>query len=222
MLICVEGCLGVGKTTLVRQCAQLLRCHPVYEDAERNPFLDAFYHAHDRKQLAEHVQYTFLFLQDWQYRQALALAQQGNLVLCDFHPLKSLVFGQVILPPDRREPLRQLYRALAIPQPDLLVYLKSDEETIISRVRKRADPYQDQIDITYVAQVLGAYEAFLRTYPGAYLTIDTSHLDYVRSPQEVQVPLRQIQEYLHSSLSSRPSPAGSKMRSKAGHPTTQT
>ncbi len=219
MLICVEGCLGVGKTTLVQQCAHLLRCHAVYEEAERNPFLDDFYHARDRKQLAEHVQYTFLFLQDWQLRQAQALAQQGGLVLCDFHPLKSLVFGQVILPPDRREPLRQHYAALSIPQPDLLVYVKANEETILSRVRKRSDPYRDQIDITYIAQVLGAYEAFLRTYPGAYLTIDNSHLDDVRSPQDVQVPLRQIQEYLHAGLSSRPSAAGPKARSMTEPPT---
>lgn len=222
MLICVEGCLGVGKTTLVRQCAQFLRCHPVYEEAERNPFLHDFYRARDRKQLAEHVQYTFLFLQEWQFHQAQALSQQGGLVLCDFHPLKSLVFGQVILPPDKREPLHQRYSALSIPQPDVLVYLKADEETILSRVRKRSDPYQDQIDITYVAQVLGAYETFLRTYPGAYLTIENSHLDYVRSPQDVPVPFRQIQEYLHPGLSSQPLPTGLKARPNAGHPTTST
>lgn len=37
MLICVEGCLGVGKSTLVRLCAQVLYCQPIYEEAERNP-----------------------------------------------------------------------------------------------------------------------------------------------------------------------------------------
>src|SRR5260370_24874587 len=147
MLISVEGCLGVGKTTLVRMCAQLLSCQTVYENAEINPFLDAFYHARDRKSLAEHVQYTFLFLQEWQMRQAQALSQQGHLVLCDFHPLKSLVFGQVILPVEKRDALRQRYDALAIPQPGLLIYLKAHEEAILSRGRKRHDPYRDQIDM---------------------------------------------------------------------------
>ena len=196
MLISVEGCPGVGKTTLVRLCAQLLRCQTVYEEAERNPFLDTFYHAPDRKQVAQHLQYTFLFLQDWQLRQAGAQAQQGALVLSDFHPLKSLVFGQVILPTEKREALQQCYTDLAIPQPDLLVYLKADEQTILSRIRKRFDPYRDQIDIVYVLQVLHAYEVFLRTYPGTYLTVETSHLDYVNSPQDIQIPLRQIQEYV--------------------------
>ncbi len=207
MLISVEGCLGVGKTTLVRLCAQLLRCQAVYEEAERNPFLDAFYHAPDRKQVAEHLQYTFLFLQDWQLRQAQALSQQGHLVLCDFHPLKSLVFGQVILPAEKREALQQRYTALAIPQPDLLVYVKADEQTILSRIRKRFDPYRDQIDIVYVLQVLHAYDVFLRTYPGTYLTVETSHLDYVNSPQDIQIPLCQIQEYVrHGDFPRSPSP----------------
>ena len=204
MLICIEGCLGVGKTTLVRLCAQMLPCQPLFEQAERNPFLDAFYHARDRQSLGEHVQYTFLFLQEWQLRQAQGLSQQGHLVLCDFHPLKSLVFGQVVLPEEKREPLRQRYEALAIPQPDLLIYLKAHEEAILSRVRKRHDPYRDQIDMTYILQVLHAYEVFLRTYSGAYLTIDNSYLDYVRSPQDLQVPLRQIQEYLQAQPSARP------------------
>lgn len=196
MLICVEGCLGVGKSTLVRLMAQMLPCFPVYEEAERNPFLADFYHPNERKHLAEHVQYTFLFLQEWQLHTALTQAPLGTLVLSDFHPLKSLVFGQVILPPEKREPLRQRYTALAIPQPDLLIYLKADEETILSRIRKRQDPYRDQIDLTYVVQLLGAYETFLRTYKGAYVTIENSHLDYVRSPQDLQIPLGKIQEYL--------------------------
>lgn len=210
MLICIEGCLGVGKTTLVRMCAQILHCQPVYENAEINPFLDAFYRTRerDRHTLAEHVQYTFLFLQEWQMRQAQALSQQGHLVLCDFHPLKSLVFGRVILPEEKREALRQRYDALSIPQPDLLIYVKAHEEAILSRVRKRLDPYRDQIDMTYVIQVLGAYDAFLRTYPGAYLTIENSHLDHVRSPQDFQVPLRQIQEYLHFKSSDLPGVKG--------------
>lgn len=208
MIICIEGSLGVGKTTLVRMCAQMLHCQAVYEQAHLNPFLDDFYHARDRQQLAEHVQYTFLFLQERQWRQAHALSQQGHLVLCDFHPLKSLVFGNVIVPPEKREALRERYEALSIPNPDLLIYLKAHEEAILSRVRKRHDPYRDQIDMTYVIQVLGAYEAFLRTYHGPYLSIDNSYLDYVRSPQDLQVPLGKIQEYLRAYSATPSTPTG--------------
>lgn len=204
MLIAVEGCIGVGKSTLVRLCAQILPCFPVYEEAERNPFLEDFYHAHDRKDLAEHVQYTFLFLQERQWSQASRVAQQGDLVLCDFHPLKSLVFGQVILAAEKREALRQRYAALAIAQPDLVIYLKANEEVILSRVRKRSDPYRDHIDMTYILQILNAYETFFRTYQGPYLTLETSHLDDANSSQDIQIPLRQIQSYLRFKQSVQP------------------
>ena len=178
MLICVEGCFGVGKAAFVRLCSQFLPCQPVYEDTERNPFLDAFYHAPNRKLFAEHMQYTFLFTLDWQLRQAQLLAQQGKIVLCNFHPLKNLVYGQVILPEEKRAEFLRRYHDLAIPQPDLIIYLKADEHTILSRLRKRHDPYCDQIDITYVIHMLSAYDAFFRTYKGPYLCLETSHLDY--------------------------------------------
>ena len=220
MIICIEGSLGVGKTTLVRMCARTLHCQAVYEQAHLNPFLDDFYRTRDRQQLAEHVQYTFLFLQEWLWRQAQALSHQGHLVLCDFHPLKSLVFGNVIVPLEKRDALRQRYEALSIPNPDLLIYLKAHEEAILSRVRKRHDPYRDQIDMTYVIQVLGSYDAFLRTYPGPYLSIDNSYLDYVRSPQDLQVPLGQIQEYLrvYTAASSAPSKRASHKPSSPVNP----
>jgi deoxyadenosine/deoxycytidine kinase len=98
MLICVEGPLGVGKSTLVRLLAQMFPCQTVYEDAERNPFLHEYYHLpeQERWQIAEHVQYTFLFLQDWQLRTNLALSRKETAVLTDFHPLKSLIFGKII------------------------------------------------------------------------------------------------------------------------------
>ena len=208
MFICVEGCLGVGKAAFVRLCSQFLPCVPVYEETERNPFLDAFYHAPNRKLFAEHLQYTFLFMLDWQFRQAQQLAQSGKTVLCNFHPLKNLVYGHVILPEEKRAEFLRRYHELAIPQPDLLIYLKADEHTILSRIRKRHDPYCDQIDITYVIQILSAYEAFFRTYKGPYLCLETSHLDYTHPSAAMEVYLRQIMHFLHMPPSARPRSSG--------------
>lgn len=84
---------------------------------------------------------------------------------------------------------------------DMLIYLKANEQIILARLRKRHDSYRDQIDITYSIQVLGVYDGSLRTYPGAYLTIDTFHLDYLLLPQQFQASLHQIQELVQSTSS---------------------
>ena len=208
MLICVEGCLGVGKSTLVQRFAERVPCTTFFEEVAANPFLLDFYRS--PQHYAVHVQYTFLLLQDRQFRAAVERAKGNDAnkgkkgdkarvpseaaatVVCDFHPFKSQVFASVVLPADMQPPLTHLYQRLHIPQPDLVVYLKADEHTILARLRKRQDVYQEEIDISYVARVCSAYETFFRRYSGPVVTIDTTHIDYVQNPTEVSVLLQQI------------------------------
>lgn len=205
-LICIEGCLGVGKSTLVQRFAERLPCTPFYEEVTANPFLLDFYQ--NPAQYAMHVQYTFLLLQERQFRaavtrakgQALSASSQAThtcheaetTVVCDFHPFKSQIFASVVLPPEARSPLMQVYHLLHIPPPDLVVYLRADEHTILARLRKRQEIYQEVIDLTYVARVCAAYDAFFHRYNGPVVTIDTTHIDYVQNPQAISVLLQQI------------------------------
>jgi deoxyguanosine kinase len=210
MLICIEGCLGVGKTTLVQRFAERMPCTALYEDVANNPFLQDFYQ--DQQRYALHVQYTFLLLQDRLFRSAIELAGKGNTsvstrkskqrpltsqepsstIICDFHPLKSLIFSSVVLPPEARPPFNELYRLLRIPQPDFVVYLRADEHTILARLRKRNDVYRSDIDFTYVTRVCAAYDQFFHTYQKPHVVIDTTHIDYVSRPQEISALLQQI------------------------------
>ncbi len=209
MLICIEGCIGVGKTTLVEHCTRLFQCTPVYEEPERNPFLADFYQARDKGMYARSLLYTFLFLQERQLRQALPLAERGHLVLCDFHPLKNLVFARVLLEASEQARLTELYQSLSIPQPDLVIYLKADEPTILSRIRKKPDPYEPGLDFTFITQIAYAYETFFRSvYKGRTLAVDTSHLDYYERAQDLHVPLATMQEALDLAPYLMAGPAG--------------
>jgi deoxyguanosine kinase len=213
-IICIEGCLGVGKSSLVQRCAERLNaerlnCAPFYEEIALNPFLSDFYRD---KRYAIYAQYTFLMLQERQFRAAIEYAKQGNngtvkrrshahalpkpgasvSAICDFHPFKSLIFSSVVLQPEQRVPLKQVYELLHIPLPDLVVYLRADEDTILARLRRRNDDYLSDIDYTYITQLCSAYDAFFRTYNGPHVTIDTTHIDYVSNPQEISVLFQQI------------------------------
>ena len=57
--IAVEGCIGVGKTTLARNIAQLFNYDMLLEQPEENPFLARFYQ--DPKSTALPTQLFFLF-----------------------------------------------------------------------------------------------------------------------------------------------------------------
>jgi deoxyguanosine kinase len=210
MLICIEGCLGIGKTTLVQRYSEQVPSIPLYEEVAGNPFLLDFYR--DQERYALHVQYTFLLLQERLFRSAIEQSGKGGnttparrskqrslpsgteapTVICDFHPLKSLIFSSVVLPPEARPPFNELYRLFHIPQPDLMVYLRADEHTILARLRKRNDVYRSDIDFTYVTRVCTAYDQFFRTYQGPSVTVDTTHIDYVSRPQEISTLLQQI------------------------------
>jgi deoxyadenosine/deoxycytidine kinase len=84
----------------------------------------------------------------------------------------------VLLTPEKREPLRQLYRLLHIPEPDLVIYLRTDVHTLLARLRKRPIVFPSEADITYIMQMCEAYDAFFRRYKGNFVTIDTTALGY--------------------------------------------
>ena len=178
MLICVEGCIGVGKSTLVEGLAHLVECLPVYEEFDNNPFLYDFYQ--DPLSYALHVQYTFLLLQERQIRKGLEYSLKGKLAICDFHPIKSKIFANIVLKTEARLLLSRLYDLLFAKniQPDLIVYLKADENTILSRIKNRNDPYTQGIDPRYIAETCREYDRFFSTYSGNFLVIESTSIDY--------------------------------------------
>jgi deoxyguanosine kinase len=185
MLICIEGCIGVGKTTLVRILSNQLVCHPLYEEYKNNPFLSDFYQ--DYTNYAPHVQFTFMFLQDRRIRQADEFLSQYELVISDFHPIKSMIFSQLMLSEDYNRIALQLHNRLVArqPQADLIVYLRADPEIILGRVKKRDDLFTKYINLASIVSLSSQYDDFFKSYLGKVLTFDTSYLDYEVHPDHI-------------------------------------
>ncbi len=209
MLIGIEGCIGAGKTTLLhwlsRACACPISvkpalahpCHSVYEEPEHNPFLEDFYSEGGKRPFARHLLYSFLFLQERHLRQILSLSAQGHLVVMDFHPLKNLIFGKILLSARDQALLTEVYESLAVPEPDVMLHLIADEEVLLARLRKKQGRHLEQLDFTFLTQLRYAYEVFFRSYPNRSITIDTSRLDYFERAQDINVPLTAILEALN-------------------------
>lgn len=190
--IVVEGPIGVGKTAFTRLLADKLGGRRVLDD-EENPFLEAFYR--DRKRYALQTQLYFLLTR---YSQQEALAQ-GELfqgpTICDYLFTKDRVFASVNLEPGDHWLYEAVRRALVarVPKPDLVVYLQARLEVLLSRIRKRNRKAERKIDEHYVEEVSRAYgEFFFRYDETPLLVVNTSGIDFVESPRDLEELCRVI------------------------------
>jgi hypothetical protein len=180
---------------------------PFYEEAAANPFAAIA----TGSPYAVHHLCTALLLQDRGFRKAVDFAggqEQGAprrkktqlplaevsphpLVLCDFHPSKSLIAAEYLLSShEQRELLRTLYRLLRIPEPDLVVYLRAAPDVIATRLRQQ----NEAIDVVVleIERSCLAHDTFFRRYRGEKVELDTSSFDYVNDAQALASILKEV------------------------------
>ena len=179
MLIAIEGCLGVGKSTVARGLASFRGSGVLLEDFESNPFLRAFYQ--DPAGTAMETEFAFLLLHFHQLKTNAQSIGKGEIV-SDFHLGKDLIYADLNLPdPRARKTFGDLY-ALCLekaPVPDLLVLLSSTDDLLIKRIRERDRDFEQQIDANYYASINAAYEEFFSRYEGRKISITMNDWDFV-------------------------------------------
>ena len=192
MIVCIEGCIGVGKTSLVKKLASEMDGHSIFEEFENNPFLKEFYH--DPDQFAFHVQATFLFLQSKQFLKALAF-EDGKNVFADFHPVKSKIFSDIVIKNIADYGIiRQIYDRLFadVEEKVLIVYLKANTEVILNRIRQRKDPFAAAISAAYIEKIINTYNSYFENYTFPFITIDTNELDFEKNDADWRFVQQQV------------------------------
>ncbi len=188
--IAIEGVIGVGKTTLARLLQPRLKADELLlEVFEENPFLAKFYE--DRARYAFQTQIFFLLSRYHQQHRAVpGFLESGKSVIADYTFEKDALFARINLKGDELEMYYRVHEALAekIPLPDLVVYLRAEPEVLMQRIALRDRPYERNMDPAYIAQLHAAYEDhFANHHHGApVLTIDTTHMDFVRYAEHLE------------------------------------
>jgi deoxyadenosine/deoxycytidine kinase len=175
--IAIEGVIGVGKTTLARLLQPDYEAELMLEVFEQNPFLPLFYT--DRERYAFQTQIFFLLNR---YRQQRALLERVGRVplLSDYLFAKDQLFARLNLQGDEWATYEHLHQALAdqIAQPNLVIYLRAEVDTLMARITQRDRPYERGMSREYIARLAQAYDRFFDSYASdSLLVIETDDLN---------------------------------------------
>ena len=210
--LCVEGVIGVGKTSLCNLIANEFNSRLILEAADENPFLSDFYK--NRQSAAFQTQLWFLLSR---YRQLTENFAQQDLfhraTVSDYIFAKDNLFASINL--DENE--MAIYNTISgileknVPKPDFIIYLQASTESILRRIEKRGKSYEANIDRSYLEILNEEYNHFFFHYKDSpVLIVNTDEIDYVNNRSEFDEIIEQI--YLTKWGSNYYRPLGSKDR----------
>ena len=186
--IAIEGAVGVGKTSLTKLIAEKYKAKLILEKFEDNPFLSKFYK--DRNTYAFQTQLWFLMER---YKQQQGLEQMdlfSSYMISDYMFIKDRLFASLNLSDDEMKLYDKVATVLEqnILYPDLVIFLQSDTDNLMSNIAKRGRDYEKNIDWNYLESLNGIYnEFFFRYDKSPLLIINSNNLDFVNNREDLNL-----------------------------------
>ncbi|WP_438497883.1 deoxynucleoside kinase [Paenibacillus sp. IHBB 3054] len=200
--IAVEGPIGAGKTTLATMLAGELQLPVIKEIVEENPFLDKFYQNMDDWSF----QLEMFFLCN-RYKQLEDTVNEyiakNKPVISDYHIYKNLIFGERTLKGTKRDKYREIYHVLTddLPKPDIILYIRADLDTLLTRIAKRGRPFEEEIAPAYLQQLIEDYDDAMASLavsePSTVIvTIDGTQVDFVGNQEDFSAIADHLKELM--------------------------
>ena len=193
--VAVEGPIGVGKTSLANRLAQHLGSATLLEKPGENPFLARFYQDPPRYALA--TQLFFLFQRGNEVRDLAQMDMFRETTVSDFLFEKDPLFARLNLNEEEFALYQQIYKSLQLqaPVPDLVIYLQAAPETLVERVQRRAQPYENGISESYLQRLSQSYSEFFYHYDAApVLMVNSEHLNFADNDEDFNLLLKRIED----------------------------
>lgn len=213
MVITIAGFIGGGKSSLAKILSEHLNSEAFYESVDDNPILPLFYTA--SKEEISLNRYPFL-LQLWFLNTRFksikrALTNKNNVL--DRSIYEDLYFCQVNYELGRISELEfEIYKSLLnnmleeldeLPKkaPDLMIYLKGNFETFLSRIVGRGREYElDEELYDYYYKLWQGYDNWIQEHYtlSEIVVIDIDKYDYVNNQEDKKEVLKLITDALNT------------------------
>lgn len=204
-VITIGGTVGVGKSTITMALADTLGFRTSLEKVDTNPYLDVFYQ--DFQKWSFHLQVYFLaerfkeqkrifeygggFVQDRSIYEdtgifARMLYEKGNMSETDYLTYTSLFEAMVMTP--------------YFPHPDVLVYLEGTFDDVISRIKERGRPMEQNTAVEYWEEMYNRYENWINNFTACpVVRININEYDVVKDKDSVHHVLEKIASRINQS-----------------------
>ena len=198
--VAVAGNIGVGKSTLVTMLCDRLGWQPFYEPVTENPYLADFYR--DMRGWSFHSQIFFLTRRLHAHRQLLdhpTSVIQDRSVYEDAEIFACNLYRQGLMAERDFRTYHELYAVLTefLPPPDLVIYLRASELTLLNRIKRRGRDYERQITSEYLSQLNELYESWIASFALCpVLTVPADDLDYVAHPTHMDLIIAKVEQKL--------------------------
>lgn len=193
--IAVEGPIGAGKTSLANRLAASLSADLVLEEVAENPFLERFYK--DGLSAALPAQMFFLFARARQIEGLRQSDMFATVKVSDYLFAKDNLFAEINLTADELALYQQVVDSLNVepPVPDLVIYLQSSVDSLLTRIARRGIGFERAINRRYLERLTDSYARFFHAYnDGPLLIVNVSQIDLINNDADYDQLFAQIEK----------------------------
>jgi deoxyguanosine kinase len=152
---CIEGNIGVGKTTLVKKLSEHFKAKALYEEFNKTPLLSRFYFNPEANALA----LESFFLKD-RKKQLLKITKSKSIqkekkLFSDYCLDKCLIFSKINLKKEQFTKYKKLHEEISetVIIPDLVIVIHSTTDNLVRNIALRNRKFEKKIKYTYLEKL---------------------------------------------------------------------